>query len=215
MDGWRASRSSGSRARGVRRVLYALGLQLAGAVHEVERVEQSRGVQRQHGWPAILSVAYTKGTDTARKIPLFRFSGTLNHQHAGGAIHAIGGQRLGQAAAASARAMHTGSVSDGLTISQLDLAQEGVALAGGEYFRAPPVVCRCIPGRGGGLTGRSTPCRPVGPGRLRSGPGRHRSPRRPESPVAALHQRARTIGAVFPGPAERLLAWIRSSSPPS
>jgi hypothetical protein len=109
----------------------ALGLPLADAVHQVEGVEQGRG--HRHG-----------AVDAA--LPLLQ---ALDHQHAGGEVDAIGGQRqrLGEAAAGIGQGHTQGAH---LTISQLGGAEEGVALAGVRYLCAPSAVCSCIPEEGRG-----------------------------------------------------------------
>ena len=93
----------------------APGLQLADAVHHVERFEQGRG----HGHGAIDAGA--------------ALLQALEHQHAGGEIDAIGGERegLGEPAPGIGQRHAEGPH---LAVGELGLAQEGVALAGGEVF---------------------------------------------------------------------------------
>ena len=138
--------------------LAAAGLVLADAVHQVERVEQGRG--DGHGaidaGPALLQA--------------------LDHQHAGGEVHAIGGEGegLGQPAAGIGEGHAEGAH---LAIGALGFAQEGVALAGGEVF--PGAVRGVQPhadlrdrrgaaGQGRGLSGNGMP----GPGPARPWRGR-------------------------------------------
>jgi len=116
----------------------AAGLALADAMHQVERVEQSRG----------------DGYGTIDAGPaLFQ---ALDHQHAGGEVHAIDGEgeSLGEPAAGIGDGHAEGAH---LAIGALGRAQESVAFAGGEVF---PRAVRGVQlhaglrGRGGGFRGK-------------------------------------------------------------
>jgi hypothetical protein len=125
----------------------ALGLPLADAVHQVEGVEQGRG--HRHG-----------AVDAA--LPLLQ---ALDHQHAGGEVDAIGGerQRLGEAAAGVGEGHAQGA---GVTVGALCGAEEGIALAGGKVFARAVRRMQLHPGGGEGIwpgtrrhAGRCGPCR--------------------------------------------------------
>jgi len=100
-------------------------------MHHVERAEQGRRHRHgpEHAGAALLQALYG--------------------QHAGGQVDAIGGQRqrLGQPAPGVSERHAQGPH---LAVGQLGLAQEGVALAGGEVFAR--AACRVQPH--GGLRGR-------------------------------------------------------------
>ncbi len=147
----------------------AAPLQLANAVHQVERVEQGRG--DGHG-----------AVD-----PRLALLQRREHQHAGGEVHAIDGerQRLRQAAADVGQRHAEGAH---LAVGMLGLAQEGVALAGVHVF--PGAVGSVEPqaslrwGRGGAF-------RMPGPGRA--------PPWRVRAPLADLAAGAGRGGATSPG----------------